>query len=157
MIWASLTSNLITMKDHARTDKKTAEELFGGERFGVAGVLERLSVLMEHDPYFMEYSAQYLYDLGKQMRTFSKDCDPEFLQGIKRVLECYKSKEPLAGWLGDEIDLTPPSLEARAADIKVRMFDLSCELQRMADDVTDVSHLTDKAYRDMMRPATKSA
>lgn len=154
--WRYCVGNPITMKGHVMKSEKIADKVFGEEYYGVWGVLERLSVLMNHDPYFMSYPAQYLYDLGAQMRMYSKDCDPKFVQGIRLVLESYKSKEPLAGWLGDKIDLTPPSFEARALDIKEQMFDLSCELQGMADEVTDLSHLTDKKYREFMRPVAKS-
>lgn len=111
------------------------------KEFAMSNALSKLNTLVTHDKYTGFYTKEYLYELGKTIRKYADQCDDDFVNGMDQMLALSGQKVALAGWLGEEIDLTPDPLEDRVQMIKNRVGVLICCLQQMADDITDLSAL----------------
>lgn len=119
------------------TDKKRE---IGKDR-AMSTALSKLNTLVNYDKYTCSYTKKYLYELGRTIRKCADQCDDDFVKGMDHMLALSGQKVALAGWLGEEIDLTPDPLQDRVQMIKSRVGVLICCLQEMADDITDLSEL----------------
>lgn len=112
-----------------------------GKDRAMSTALSKLNTLLTYDKYTDFHTKEYLYELGRTIRKCADQCDDDFIKGMDQMLALSGQKVALAGWLGEEIDLTPDPLQDRAQLIKNRVGVLICCLQQMADEITDLSEL----------------